>query len=311
LSRLADALGAVSVDLPQPIVGGLVPWETLDLKDGIGMAVQVCRTERDVVATIDGRNLLKFGVQLSGQRILSFEGRHETSLKGAATAVLLHDYGVSKEERLIAHGDVRCLVMAMCSEDLWRFLDEEKTPVSSGFHSFLVRKRVRPRLAIAAPTPEEIAIGAAVINCRRTGALRRLYVEAKVTELFCLILDRFQAESRPRASAFRLTHRDRCQLAAVRDFLLVSFVEPPTIHALARQFGLNRNKLCGGFAQLFGASIYDFCKSLRLEKARQLLMETDIPIAQVAYATGFSSASAFSASFTRAFRRSPSRQRTS
>jgi AraC-like DNA-binding protein len=311
LSRLADALGAVSVDLPQPIVGGLVPWETLDLKDGIGMAVQVCRTERDVVATIDGRNLLKFGVQLSGQRILSFEGRHETSLKGAATAVLLHDYGVSKEERLIAHGDVRCLVMAMCSEDLWRFLDEEKTPVSSGFHSFLVRKRVRPRLAIAAPTAEEIAIGAAVINCRRTGALRRLYVEAKVTELFCLILDRFQAESRPRASAFRLTHRDRCQLAAVRDFLLVSFVEPPTIHALARQFGLNRNKLCGGFAQLFGASIYDFCKSLRLEKARQLLMETDIPIAQVAYATGFSSASAFSASFTRAFRRSPSRQRTS
>ncbi|HEV7443836.1 MAG TPA: AraC family transcriptional regulator [Steroidobacteraceae bacterium] len=311
MSRLADALGAMSVDLPQPIAGGFVPWETLDLKDGIGMSVQACHTDRDIVATIDGRNLLKFGVQLSGQRILSFEGRHETSLNGAATAVLLHDYGVSKEERLIAHGDVRGVVVAMCSEDLWRFLDEEKTPVSSGFRSFLVRKRVRPRLAISVPTPEEIAIAAAVINCRRTGALRRLYVEAKATELFCLILDRFQAESRPCASGFRVSHRDRCQLAAVRDLLLETFVEPPSLHALARQFGLNRNKLCGGFAQLFGASIYDFCRSLRLEKARRLLMETDIPIAQVAYATGFSSASAFSASFTREFRRSPSRQRTS
>jgi AraC-like DNA-binding protein len=41
----------------------------------------------------------------------------------------------------------------------------------------------------------------------------------------------------------------------VRDLLVESFVEPPTIHALARQFGLNRNKLCCGFAQLFGTSV--------------------------------------------------------
>jgi AraC-like DNA-binding protein len=69
--------------------------------------------------------------------------------------------------------------------------------------------------------------------------------------------------------------------------------------------------LCGGFAQLFGASVYDFCRSLRLEKARRLLMETDIPIARIAYESGFSSASAFSAAVTREFRRSPSRLRSS
>jgi AraC-like DNA-binding protein len=288
-----------------------MPWETFDLKDGMGLSFQAYRTNRDYLATIDGQNLLKFAVQLSGQRVLKFEGRHETTLTGAATAVLLHDEGVSKQEILIANEDVRILVVAMCREDLWRFLDEEETPVSAGLRSFLVRKRVRPRLALAAPTSEEIAVAASVINCRRTGPLRRLYLEAKAAEFFCLVLDRFQAESEPPSTAFRLTQRDRRQLAAVRELLLESFVEPPTLHALARQFGLNRNKLCGGFAQLFGASVYDFCRSLRLEKARRLLMETDIPIARIAYESGFSSASAFSAAVTREFRRSPSRLRSS
>jgi AraC-like DNA-binding protein len=290
----------------------LFPWESLGLTDGLDMSVQAHRFHQDIVATIDGQNLLKFGVQLSGQRVLKFEGRHETCVNGAATAILLHDTGVLKEERLLAKEEVRFLVMAMCGEDLWRFLDEEKTPVSSGFRSFLVHKRVRPRIAISVPTAEEVAIAQAVINCRRSGPLRRLYVEAKVTELFCLILDRFQAEcAAPRAVSLRLSERDRRQLDGVRDLLLQSFVEPPTIHALARQFGLNRNKLCSGFAQLFGASVYDFCRSLRLQKARRLLLETDISIAQVAYESGFSSASAFSASFTREFRQSPSRHRNS
>ena len=130
-------------------------------------------------------------------------------------------------------------------------------------------------------------------------------------ELFCLILDRFQAETPPAQLRLRITERYRRQLAGVRDLLSERFIDPPSIHALARQSGLNRNKLCGGFQYLYGVSIYDFCRNLRLEKARQLLDSSDLSIAQIANTTGFASASDFSASFARQFGRAPSRSRRS
>ena len=193
---------------------------------------------------------------------------------------------------------------------VWQYLEEEKTAVSPALHSFIVRKRVQPRLATAAPAVEELAVASAMINSRRAGPLRRIFAEAKAMELFCLIIDRFQAETSLPALRLRITERDRRQLAGVRDSLTARYVDPPAIHALARQFGLNRNKLCGGFQHLYGVSIYDFCRNLRLEKARQLLCSSDLSITQIAAAAGFASASAFSASFARQFGHAPSRSRS-
>jgi AraC-like DNA-binding protein len=106
-----------------------------------------------------------------------------------------------------------------------------------------------------------------------------------------------------------VTERDRRQLARLRDFLSCSFTHPPTIHQLARQFGLNRNKLCSGFFVLYGMSIYDFCDSLRMEKARRMLLESQLMISEIALSTGYGSSSAFSAAFHRRFGYAPSQGR--
>jgi AraC-like DNA-binding protein len=299
----AAALPVISLDAP--------PLEMLDLSEGISLALQQYRSPDDVTARIEGEDLFKLHVQLSGQRMLKFEGRHEIDICGASTAVLMHDAGVTKIERLVANPFAQSMIVYIGRSRVWQYLEEEKTVVSPALHSFIVRKRTRPRLAVAAPVAEELSVAAAVINSRRTGPLRRIFTEAKAMELFCLILDRFQAETPLPGARLRITERDRRQLAGVRDRLSEQFTDPPTIHALARQFGLNRNKLCGGFQTLYGTSIYDFCRNLRLEKARQLLNSSDLSIAQIAQATGFGSASAFSASFARQFGHAPSRSRRS
>jgi AraC-like DNA-binding protein len=299
----AAALPVIPLDAP--------PLEMLDLSEGISVALQQYRSPDDVTARIEGEDLFKLHVQLSGQRKLKFEGRHEIDICGASTAVLMHDAGVTKIERLVANPFAQSMTVYIGRSRVWQYLEEEKTVVSPALHSFIVRKRTRPRLAVAAPVAEELSVAAAVINSRRTGPLRRIFTEAKAMELFCLILDRFQAETPLPGARLRITERDRRQLAGVRDRLSEQFTDPPTIHALARQFGLNRNKLCGGFQTLYGTSIYDFCRNLRLEKARQLLSSSDLSIAQIAQATGFGSASAFSASFARQFGHAPSRSRRS
>jgi AraC-like DNA-binding protein len=309
MRNIVDRLGSAAAVAVPFIPLDVAPLEMLHLSDGLHVALQQYRAPDDITAHLDGEDLFKLHVQLSGKRRLNFEGRHEIDICGASTAVLMHDTGVSKFERLVADPVAQSITVYINRSHVWQYLEEEKTVVSPALHSFIVRKRSRPRLATAAPATEELSVAAAVINSRRSGSLRRIYAECKAMELFCLILDRFQGEASLPGSRLRISERDRRQLAGVRDALVERYVDPPTIHVLARQFGLNRNKLCGGFLSLYGVSIYDFCRNLRLEKARQLLTSSDLSVTQIAGAAGFASASAFSASFARQFGHPPSRSR--
>ena len=283
--------------------------ECLALPDGIDAAVQHIHLSEDLLTSFEGEDFLKFHVRLSGQRILVFQGRHTVELDGAATAVLMHDAGVPKFERIVANRD-ECAVTTMVARGrIFEYLDEEQAAMPAALHSLIARKRSQPRMAVAAPTRQELEIASAVIQCRRTGPLRRMYIEAKVVELFCLILDRLRAETDGPDQKTRVTERDRRQLSRLREFLSSSFTHPPTIHQLARQFGLNRNKLCSGFLVLYGMTIYDFCDSLRMEKARRMLLESQDMISEIALSTGYGSTSAFSAAFHRRFGYAPSQGR--
>jgi AraC-like DNA-binding protein len=290
-------------------IGGTAFSEILALPDGIDAAVQHIHLSQDLLTSYEGEDFLKFHVRLSGQRILVFQGRHTIELDGAATAVLMHDAGVHKFERIVANRDERAVTTMVARARIAEYLDEEQAAMPAALRSLISRKRSQPRMAIAASTRQELEIANAVIHCRRTGSLRRMYIEAKLVELFCLILDRLRAESPGPDQKTRVTERDRRQLARLRDFLSCSFTNPPTIHQLARQFGLNRNKLCSGFFVLYGASIYDFCDSLRMEKARRMLLESRLMISEIALSTGYGSTSAFSAAFHRRFGHAPSQGR--
>ena len=60
-----------------------------------------------------------------------------------------------------------------------------------------------------------------------------------------------------------------------------------------------------------GHGIHAHYRWLRLERARQLLRETTLPVLDVALATGFASASQFARAYVRAFGEPPSRTRLS
>ncbi len=289
-------------------IGGIGITESLRLADGLEAEIQHIQLSQDRFTRIDGEDQLKFQVRLSGHSELVFQGRHTIVLDGAATAVLMHDAGVSKTERILADRDERTVTTMVARERLFEYLDEEQECMPSSLHSLMVRKRSQPRLAIAAPTRQELDIAGAIINCRRAGPLRRLFVEAKTAELFCSILDRLQGESSP-AQRQRVTERDRRQLTQVREFLSQSFTQPPTIHQLARQFGLNRNKLCSGFLLLNGSTIQEFCDALRMDQARRMLRDSELSISEIALSAGYGSSSSFSAAFHRRFGHAPSQGR--
>jgi len=78
---------------------------------------------------------------------------------------------------------------------------------------------------------------------------------------------------------------------------------------LADMVGINENKLKTGFRELFQISPYKFLVKLRLEKARELLEESDDTVQQISDKVGFESYNGLSVAFKSAFRLSPTQYR--
>lgn len=144
-------------------------------------------------------------------------------------------------------------------------------------------------------TPEMIAVCNSIMHCRFDGDIRKLYLEAKTLELLTLCLSRGIHTTTPDNSG--LKSYDIEKMHAAREYLLSHMDNPCSIIELARKVGTNDFKLKKGFKQLYGVTIFDFLMEARMERAKVLLLETDTPVWEIAYKTGYKSVSSFTAAF--------------
>ncbi len=85
--------------------------------------------------------------------------------------------------------------------------------------------------------------------------------------------------------------------------------QPAATHEVAAEVGISTRQLERLFAQYLHTSPKRFLLELRLERARLLLIHTDMPIMEIALACGFVSASHFARSYHKAFGTRPNAQR--
>ncbi|RYY09431.1 MAG: helix-turn-helix domain-containing protein, partial [Cytophagaceae bacterium] len=78
-----------------------------------------------------------------------------------------------------------------------------------------------------------------------------------------------------------------------------------SVEDIARSLGVSQMQLYRKVKALLGTGVTDYIQSLRLTKARQLLLQEGSTIAQVAYQAGFSSPSYFSTAFKAKYQVSP------
>jgi AraC-like DNA-binding protein len=135
------------------------------------------------------------------------------------------------------------------------------------------------------------------------GASRRLFLEAKGLELMALLIDELTLASEAMSP---LSRRDMDQLERARRLLLERMDCPPTLPEIARAVGVNEFKLKVGFRTLFGASVFGYLRSQRMEQARRLLLERDLSVTEVAMCVGYANPSKFAAAFRKYFGMPPS-----
>lgn len=94
-------------------------------------------------------------------------------------------------------------------------------------------------------------------------------------------------------------------VVAATGLLLDNLAAPPGMDELVKQLGTNEKRLTEAFQEAFKLTPYCWLREQRLSLARQLLVQTDTPIADIAAHCGYSSPANFSTAFKERFECTP------
>ena len=131
-----------------------------------------------------------------------------------------------------------------------------------------------------------------------------VYANLKVLELFLLQFHQMDTQKYQNYQYCK-TRTDIDKIYEVSELITHNLRYTPSISELAREMGMNEKKLCYGFKEIFGNTIFGYLYDYKMNLAQQLLLHTDKSIGEIALQCGYEHLSHFSTAFKRKFGLSP------
>ena len=171
---------------------------------------------------------------------------------------------------------------------------------------------VVPELGFSDPLLEQLVLGLlALVHHDRDLPADGLYAD-HLLRLIGLRVLRTQSTIAGRvATASSATDVTPVRLLAARDHIEAMLHEPLTLASIAHAVGLRPHVLAAAFRQQFGVPLHQYVIARRVERAKTLLRDADLPIAAIAIETGFASQSHLTTAFKRAVGVTPAAYRRS
>lgn len=224
---------------------------------------QVCR-ERD-------ESILIAGV-LGGSLTLRTDGQEQTANAGDIAVIDCyrpHQYG--------AYGTL---------EFIW-------THVSGATAPQMARKMIRSRgnvLSSAGGHPATSRLGKLVEHFESGGQSNEFALSSEIHRLLCTLLEPAPSKNTP-GLPYASALTDLC--AYIDEHL----DQPLSVGILAAQIPLSPSHFSKIFRRYMGFSPYDYIRSRRITRAKELLLRSEMSVCDIAAATGFSSESNFFKAF--------------
>lgn len=140
-----------------------------------------------------------------------------------------------------------------------------------------------------------------ILNVPYQGMIHRMYLEGKVLELLALQFAQLIEVDGDKQTLINLKASDVEKIYQARDILTKNYDRPPSLIDLAKEVGINDNKLKYGFREVFGTTVFGYLRDYRLEIARKLLQEQKQNVRAVVNTIGYANQSHFAAAFKRKF----------
>jgi AraC family transcriptional regulator len=131
----------------------------------------------------------------------------------------------------------------------------------------------------------------------------RLYAESLATELVVHLLRHYSTPGRLGNGVATLL--PRYKMRRVTDYIDENLREDLTLGEMSATLSMSPYHFAHAFRQTVGLAPHRYVLLRRVEVARRLLRETDLPITEIAHQVGYSSQSSFSVVFHRVTGRSP------
>jgi AraC-like DNA-binding protein len=132
-----------------------------------------------------------------------------------------------------------------------------------------------------------------------TGPLRDLQYECATVLFFAMAVRAL--EQGAAAPTPPLTARDTEAGREAYRILAEALREPPSLGELAQAVGLTERRLSAVFRELYGTTVFDVHRALRLDHARRLIEAGEMAIKEIAWAAGYQHTNNFSAAFAARF----------
>ena len=145
-------------------------------------------------------------------------------------------------------------------------------------------------------------------NTELLGNAAGVYADLKVLELFLLQFHQMDTQKYQNYQYCK-TRTDIDKIYEVSELITHNLRYTPSISELAREMGMNEKKLCYGFKEIFGNTIFGYLYDYKMNLAQQLLLHTDKSIGEIALQCGYEHLSHFSTAFKRKFGLSPQEMR--
>ena len=162
---------------------------------------------------------------------------------------------------------------------------------------------VVPQFAFTDPLLEQLAL--AIMAALRNGNSEdRLYIES-IAQMIAVHLVRQYSTRKPLEGIHSSPDLSRPALRRLVDYIDAHLGDDLSLGAMAAQVGMNTFQLSRAFKDELGQPPHQYVLAQRVERAKELLSNTEMPIAEIALAVGFSSQSHLSSCFRRAVGVSP------
>jgi AraC-like DNA-binding protein len=153
-------------------------------------------------------------------------------------------------------------------------------------------------------TPAMSVVLSQILEAKIHESIKPLYFKGKVYELLSLFFNKNE-DTDVEQCPFLVDEENVRKIRKAKEIILNQMTEPPTLHGLATEIGLNVKKLKEGFKQIYGDTVFGYLLDFKMNEARSMLDTKQYNINEISIKLGYSTSSHFISAFKKKFGTTP------